>query len=497
MRRFLQPSPTWIRRACAGGVLWLLWAAIAQPTWTALLLVLSPFVLVPLGLRLTVAAGPTTPIIDRVIRWAPALALSAGASFLPTAGWLAALLTVPWFAFTVTTAGIGVARLLSRRRLADPAIGTDAGLLFLAVGGAWLTISRAGLNPLGFSDAIVELTAVHFHYAGFALPTVAGFVTHRRNGSALVPAAVIIGVPLTALGITIGGWLEWTGATVMAIAGMATAMAMLRAATTTVGAARTLLTTAGAALLAGMGLAIGWAWSIRFGWSFLALETMAATHGSLNALGFGLLGLIGLNLLTTTTPDDAQTSVHLGRPTRTHLEELQRRADAQPTTNPIGMLHRPVPPGFHAKQWWRRAGHDDFETAVEAIRRWRGHAAAGIALAPEQPAITEGQTLALTIPVAPISVSATCRIVEVIDEPNRYGFTYATLPHHPEDGEESFIVTRNNDGTVDVIVTAIWRPATLANHVCPPLTRFLQDRAINRYLDGIVAPATRRAAGAR
>ena len=60
-----------------------------------------------------------------------------------------------------------------------------------------------------FSDAIVQLTAVHFHYAGFALPIVAGYAASYLGRSPLVPALVIIGVPATAVGITVGGWLEW------------------------------------------------------------------------------------------------------------------------------------------------------------------------------------------------------------------------------------------------------------------------------------------------
>ena len=55
----------------------------------------------------------------------------------------------------------------------------DAGLLYLAVGGTWTVIARAGLRPLGFPDLIVLLTAVHFHYAGFALLVLAGLVAGR------------------------------------------------------------------------------------------------------------------------------------------------------------------------------------------------------------------------------------------------------------------------------------------------------------------------------
>ncbi len=35
---------------------------------------------------------------------------------------------------------------------------------------------------------------------------------------------------------------------------------------------------------------------------------------------------------------------------------------------------------------------------------------------------------------------APCRVVYVIDEPDRRGFAYGTLPGHPESGEELFAV---------------------------------------------------------
>jgi hypothetical protein len=47
-------------------------------------------------------------------------------------------------------------------------------MLYLPIGGAWLVASRLGIQPLGFGDTIVLLTAVHFHFAGFAAPVLAG-----------------------------------------------------------------------------------------------------------------------------------------------------------------------------------------------------------------------------------------------------------------------------------------------------------------------------------
>lgn len=493
-------SVTTIRtQAVVGLVLWATWAAVVQPEWTAVLLLLSPLVLVPLGLRLASADTIGPGVLDSLSRLTLPLALTAAASFIPGPGWVAALVSVPWFVFTALLALAGLARLLSRRSILEPGIGVDFGLMFVVVGGAWLTISRAGANPLGFSDAIVQLTAVHFHYAGFALPIVAGFTADRLRRSAIVPIAVIVGVPLTAAGITIGGWLEWIAATLMAMAGIATAALLIRCGTTARGLARWLTVTAGIALTAGMTLAIGWAWALRFGWTFLGLETMAATHGSLNALGFGLLGLVGLNLLMEQAPTTPTTvvSLHLGRPGPDLLERWANAAADEATTNQVGLLDRPVPAGFQRTTWHRPIDHCDFGTAVEAIEQWRGHEAAGIRRWPTAPAIVEGSTLALAIPVGPIAVSATSRIVRVIDEPDRFGFVYSTLPHHPVDGEESFIVRRHDDGALDVTVTAVWRASTLANHVCPPITRWLQNRAINQYLDGIagqqaatVAPLT-------
>ncbi len=472
------------RQAAVGVVTWLGWMTLVRPSWTACLLVLSPLVLVPLGLGLTDRdeAGPTTGALPRLrLAGHPAAALT-GLSFTLDSGATAALLTLPWLTVGTAVAVVGAARLLSRRHL-DPTIGVDAGLIFLAVGAGWVTISRAGLNPLGFSDAIVQLTAIHFHYAGFALPLVAGLAARRTQRSALVPGWVILGVPLTAVGITVGGSLEWVAATVMAAGGLATALLLVRTASVETGAARWPLGVAAASLTAGMTLALGWAWSMRFGWDYLDLSGMARWHGTLNAIGFGFAALVGLHLTAPGHTRRDHLAIHPGRPKPGALAAIAAQAASDEPTNPVGLLHRPTPPGFRRDEWGGPV-HHGFEAARHGLERWAGHAAADIAIdAP--PPIAEGETVAMSIPVGPLSVTATARIVEVIDEPDRFGFTYATLPHHPEDGEESFIITRNVDGTCHYTVTAVWRTGTLTSRIVPPLTRFLQRRVIGRYLDGV------------
>src|SRR5581483_2949345 len=100
------------------------------------------------------------------------------------AGPASALLVAPWTLLTFLLAGIGMARVLRHgwARPLDRLCG-DVALAFSAIGGVWVLFDRAGLRPLQLDPAIVTLTAVHFHYAGFLLPMFAGFVARRMPES--------------------------------------------------------------------------------------------------------------------------------------------------------------------------------------------------------------------------------------------------------------------------------------------------------------------------
>ena len=347
---------------------------------TQLILAFAMVVVVPLGLRIAArpSTGPTTKLLAPLTKAAPIVAIPAIVSFAFDQGVLAAVLALPWFGFTLVLGVIGAGRLLSRRGPASsrrfalgtfgPGIGVDAALAFIVVGGAWLVISRAGWRPLNFSGAIVELTAVHFHYAGFALPILASVVADRLGKGAALPFAVVLGVPITALGITLDGTIEWFAATFMACVGFSVAFQTLRLASRVNGAARILLRIAGVSLFAGMFLAIGWAWSQEFGWRFLDIQGMVATHGMLNGFGFALMGLVAINLLPDNFTDrPTQICVHVGRPSRTRLAELQIAGSVAETTNPAGILNGETPPGMHYRQWRKMFAHDDFERAKACL----------------------------------------------------------------------------------------------------------------------------------
>ena len=79
-----------------------------------------------------------------------------------------------------------------------------------------------------------------------------------------------------------------------------------------------------------------------------------------------------------------------------------------------------------------------------------------------------------------------CRVVYVINEPDRVGFAYGTLPGHPECGEELFLLERDDAGRVTFTVSAFSKPATLLARAGGRLTRWAQDQMTNRYLRAAV-----------
>lgn len=79
-------------------------------------------------------------------------------------------------------------------------------------------------------------------------------------------------------------------------------------------------------------------------------------------------------------------------------------------------------------------------------------------------------------------------VTGVVSSPERVGFTYATLPGHPEAGTESFTVERRSaagDRAVDEIwfvVDAVSRPASLLARASGPAGRIAQRAATRAYL---------------
>jgi uncharacterized protein (UPF0548 family) len=97
----------------------------------------------------------------------------------------------------------------------------------------------------------------------------------------------------------------------------------------------------------------------------------------------------------------------------------------------------------------------------------------------------EGETVVVVTRVGPLHIVAPCRVVYVIDEPARYGFAYGTLPHHPEAGEESFVVEAEPDGAVTFTVASFSRPQELIARAGGPVTRMMQRHFTKAYVEAL------------
>jgi hypothetical protein len=163
-------------------------------------------------------------------------------------------------------------------------------------------MSRLGVQPIGFGDTIVLLTAVHFHFAGFAAPILAGLAGRRLSTSKplittyrFAVLGVIVGTPLVAAGITFSPLLALTGAVVISLGLVLLALLTVVWVIPSLKslAPKILLLVSSISTVPAMTLACLYAYSIVFKKLIVDIPQMAMTHGVINAFGFALCGLLG------------------------------------------------------------------------------------------------------------------------------------------------------------------------------------------------------------
>jgi hypothetical protein len=305
---------SWAQRcAVLGAVIWagvavLARIGVAEIGAIELMFLFAPLVIVPLGMELGRVMGSDTPLTRFARRIQPlAAALAVAALWLPP-GRPAGGLACAWM---VVCLSMTLAALLDLSSLARsrPDRSTSSTMqritvavaqLDLTVGGAWLAASRLGLWPMGIQEPIGLLTAVHFHYAGFAIAMIAAamlqFASQRQEYRWLRwLVAVVVGMPfVVAVGFVISPQLKLGAATLFSasVAGLAV---VLRSSAKRLQSrtARVLFYVASASVFAGMVLSTAYAVADFRESDVLPIPQMARTHGILNAIGFCLPGLLG------------------------------------------------------------------------------------------------------------------------------------------------------------------------------------------------------------
>ncbi|MDQ0206748.1 YndJ family protein [Alkalicoccobacillus murimartini] len=277
--------------------------AFGYPSSIHLLLAFSILVLVPLVFGLTYRQ---TKPRDWFVRLQPTFSIIGAGSLLFEPGIVSGLLAGSWLGFTMWAAMIGFSRASVRgfRRVEENAI--DAAYLYMVVGGLWLVISRTGMDFLPFSDVIVLLTAVHFHYSSLIVPITAGLLgryIHKKNerirGYTLLTTLVIIGPLLVGIGISVGGILDISSVIVYSVAFIWLAVESIRIMIRSNDRflARFLIGMGSTLSIIAMLFSVVYSSGVSFGQSFLSIQQMVRYHGFVQAFGFSLLILIGWSIL--------------------------------------------------------------------------------------------------------------------------------------------------------------------------------------------------------
>ena len=155
---------------------------------------------------------------------------------------------------------------------------------------------------------------------------------------------------------------------------------------------------------------------------------------------------------------------------------------ALPLTYPeVGATAGPLPAGYHhvQKSAVIGRGRRRFDEAAAKGMQWGMLRGAGLRVE----ATSEVAAVGSEVIVHLGPVRAPCRVVYVVDEPDRRGFAYGTLPGHAESGEERFVV-RYDPATDEVCaeVEAFSRHATWWSKLGSPVTSVIQQVVTDRYL---------------
>lgn len=264
--------------------------------WIKWMILFSASVLMPLAERLISKRPPYTTHVGQ-----GAITFGIIASLVRPAGAEAAMLACGWLLMTIGYAAVALWQARPFRELRLAQVCLLAARVFPVIGAAWLVAHRAGWAPWGFNPLIVLLTAAHFHHAGFTLPLIAGLNAQadpcRWNVRSCY--AILAGVPLVAVGITgthfgIAPWIEPVGVVVLVAGALGVATAQLRHGLdeSLSGWLRLGFVISGASLFLAMLMALGFGLRLLNPAWALPMPQMWAIHGSLNAFGFGLCGVL-------------------------------------------------------------------------------------------------------------------------------------------------------------------------------------------------------------
>ena len=164
---------------------------------------------------------------------------------------------------------------------------------------------------------------------------------------------------------------------------------------------------------------------------------------------------------------------------------FQSLATLEPTYGEMGAtLSGGLPTGFRHDRYEIELGTGDdiFKRSVIGLQTWQAHRTRRTRVFPESQRLAAGESMIVVLELPVLTIVAPCRIIQVIDKDDEFGFAYGTLPGHPERGEESFVVRKSSDGLIKFEITAFSSPASPVVRLSGPIARSVQATTTKRFL---------------
>jgi uncharacterized protein (UPF0548 family) len=127
-------------------------------------------------------------------------------------------------------------------------------------------------------------------------------------------------------------------------------------------------------------------------------------------------------------------------------------------------------------------GEEVWNNAKKALTNWKHFPPSWTQIFPSTTPIEKAENVAVLFRLFGIWWINSARIVYTIDEKNKFGFAYGTLPGHLEKGEECFWIKRDKKGNVFYYIKAFSKPAYWFVRLAYPLARMYQKRFVRESM---------------
>ncbi len=177
----------------------------------------------------------------------------------------------------------------------------------------------------------------------------------------------------------------------------------------------------------------------------------------------------------------------LGKLNEKPLEKVLAKARSNPLSyHEIGQSTEDhLPNGYYHIEVRTQVGDgSDFDRAKAGLKSWAVQHGAGAKVFPDIE-VSQDATILVILGLFPVYFIAPCRVVRIVDTPDRYGFAYGTIVGHLESGEELFLVERSGDRTY-FLVRAFSRPGNVLVRLTGPISRAVQKYFTRRYVRAMI-----------